>query len=109
MSTCTHCGKYFVPKYASLKLCFDCFKKRDKALAEYDDLVEEVAWLREALIDAEAKQRRAENEQFSQSLIKAPIPPDRLKALVQLCHPDKHGNSQAANDATAWLLAQRGR
>lgn len=39
----------------------------------------------------------------------APIPPDMLKRLIHLCHPDKHGNSQASLLATQWLLEQRGR
>ena len=35
------------------------------------------------------------------------IPPEMLPRLIQLCHPDRHGNSEAANNATCWLLAQR--
>jgi hypothetical protein len=35
----------------------------------------------------------------------APLPPEMLRRLIQLCHPDKHGDSQAANTATVWLLA----
>ena len=31
----------------------------------------------------------------------------RLRQLLQLCHPDKHGGSLAANEVTAWLLQQR--
>lgn len=35
------------------------------------------------------------------------IPPDMLNRLIRLSHPDRHGNSPASNEATAWLLAQR--
>ena len=35
------------------------------------------------------------------------IPPEMLPRLIQLCHPDRHGNSEAANTATVWLLGQR--
>jgi hypothetical protein len=35
------------------------------------------------------------------------VKPDMLARLIRLAHPDKHGNSQASNEATAWLLAQR--
>lgn len=35
----------------------------------------------------------------------APIPPEMLRRLIQLCHPDKHQGSEAANAATRWLLA----
>lgn len=37
----------------------------------------------------------------------ASMPPEMLNRLIRLAHPDKHGNSTAANEATAWLLAQR--
>ena len=37
----------------------------------------------------------------------ANIEPDMLNRLIRLTHPDRHGNSQASNEATAWLLAQR--
>jgi hypothetical protein len=37
----------------------------------------------------------------------AGIPADILQSLIRLCHPDRHGNSEAANAATAWLLSQR--
>lgn len=34
---------------------------------------------------------------------------DRLPQLIGLAHPDKHGNSAAANDITAWLIELRSR
>lgn len=38
----------------------------------------------------------------------APIEPDMLRRLIYLTHPDKHGNSEAANTATRYLLALKG-
>jgi len=35
----------------------------------------------------------------------APIEPGMLRRLIQLCHPDKHGNSESSLLATCWLLA----
>ena len=35
------------------------------------------------------------------------IEPDMLRRLIQLCHPDRHNGSEAANVATAYLLALR--
>ena len=35
------------------------------------------------------------------------IPPGILRRLLWLCHPDRHGDNEAANTATAWLLSQR--
>ena len=34
---------------------------------------------------------------------------EQLPRLLLVCHPDKHGNSQAATKATQWLLEVRGR
>ncbi len=36
-----------------------------------------------------------------------PIDPVMLRRLIQLCHPDRHGGSEAASVATTWLLKQR--
>jgi hypothetical protein len=36
------------------------------------------------------------------------IEPEMLRRLLQLCHPDRHGNSEASNTATRYLLALRG-
>ena len=38
----------------------------------------------------------------------APIEPGMLRRLIQLCHPDRHGNSEASNIATLYLLALKG-
>ena len=38
----------------------------------------------------------------------APIEPGMMRRLVQLCHPDRHGNSEASNIATRYLLALKG-
>lgn len=35
------------------------------------------------------------------------IPGDMLPRLIRLCHPDRHGNNESSNKATAWLLGQR--
>ena len=37
----------------------------------------------------------------------SPIPPEMLRRLIHLAHPDRHGGSEAANTATQWLLSQR--
>jgi hypothetical protein len=38
----------------------------------------------------------------------APIEPGMLRRLIQLCHPDRHGNSEASNTAARYLLALKG-
>ena len=35
------------------------------------------------------------------------VPPEQWRRLVQLTHPDKHGGSAAAVEATRWLLENR--
>ncbi|MFZ4538704.1 hypothetical protein [Propionivibrio sp.] len=35
------------------------------------------------------------------------FPSGMLDRLIRLCHPDKHGGSETATMATAWLLSQR--
>lgn len=35
------------------------------------------------------------------------IPKDMLPKLIQLCHPDRHGNSALSTEVTRWLLEQR--
>ncbi len=52
-----------------------------------------------ALLEAMVREAYSEN--------KALIPCDMLARLIRLAHPDKHGNSQASNEATSWLLSQR--
>ncbi|NCN97541.1 MAG: hypothetical protein GW928_08890 [Rhodoferax sp.] len=37
-----------------------------------------------------------------------PIESGMLRRLIQLCHPDRHGNSAAANIATRYLLELKG-
>ena len=32
---------------------------------------------------------------------------NRVSQLIKLAHPDKHRNTEEANDATAWLLHVR--
>lgn len=36
------------------------------------------------------------------------IEPGMLRRLIQLCHPDRHGNSEASNTATRYLLELKG-
>ncbi len=42
-------------------------------------------------------------------IIECSIPPDMFRKLLMLCHPDKHGNSELAQEVTRWLIAERGK
>jgi len=98
---CSHCLTWFEAKFPNAKLCLTCWKKRERAFAEYDDLCNEV----DRLIGMVGR-LRAELEARQPA---GAIPPAMLKRLIRLCHPDKHGNSETANEATRWLLEQRKR
>jgi hypothetical protein len=78
------------------------------AAKDYAREHKKVLELKRRLADAE---RRADMnfEQWRQVILAkgAPIPLDILQSMIRLCHPDRHGNSEAANKATAWLLKQR--
>jgi len=87
---CTSCGSAFWRKTDEQwkRLCLDCFKRQ------------------------KAKERGQYHYQH-QSYQPPPPPPvaaipdDVLRRLLHLCHPDKHGNSPTATEATQWLLQYR--
>jgi hypothetical protein len=93
--TCPECGDRFEKDAPWKKTCMPCWKESKRV--EHDELLElraEVAALRRRLQAVTATTALA-------------IPPDMLARLIRLCHPDKHGNSEASNTATSFLLAQR--
>ncbi len=97
--TCQMCGSTFYPDQDWKKICILCYKKSKRFESE-SAYYEQILELRE------------ENQRLRYQLAIAKpaasaIPPDILKALIRLAHPDKHGNSQAANHVTACLLDQR--
>jgi hypothetical protein len=107
MKTSEHCAFEFVTsRNEETATCRDCWRK----IHEYDTLAKQVrelsdyaTYLEKELYDARKSRRIA----FSRSNVTARIPPAMLRALISLCHPDKHGGRDIANKATAWLLAQR--
>lgn len=96
ISTCPECGDRFEKDAPWKKTCMPCWKESKRA--EHDELLE----LREEV----AEHRRLLSQILAERKAAA-ISPDMLARLIRLCHPDKHGNSEAANTATQWLLAQR--
>lgn len=103
-ATCEECGGTFTraPGESWKRLCLSCWKAARDKLAQ---------------LTAELAETRAERDRLRLRVLKLEldgqrtkpegIPPEMLRRLVRLCHPDRHGNSKAANEATAWLLAQR--
>jgi len=61
---------------------------------------------------AKKKQAEAGGDRFTEKparviTVMTPIPDDMLMRLIRLCHPDRHGNNEASNMATQWLLSVR--
>lgn len=86
-------------------------------MAQYSAVVidrDRLAWkcssLRDALrmseLDCRILRERAFNPQFAQAK-QSPLPKAQWRRLAQLCHPDRHGGSTAANEAMKWLLEVR--
>jgi hypothetical protein len=87
---CVHCGGLFEPKFPNAKLCYECFKKRERAFREYDDLLDELSALRDLV------------HRFQVGHLELPDP-DVLRFMIQKTHPDRHDQSPVATRAVVWL------
>lgn len=113
-ATCCDCGEGFWREDAERwkRRCFSCWKadkaakenaRQDRAANENNhrnhtcDERELEAWYRRGYEAGHAA---------AIALGEGPPPPfdkTRLRELLQLCHPDKHGGSELANKVTQWL------
>jgi len=72
-------------------------RERRKMQGEKQALLQEIQALRTQI-------GRMQNAQSELSAMEAlGLNDDRLKSMLRLLHPDKHGNSEAANEAAKWL------
>jgi len=79
-ATCPSCGKTYLQDQPWKRICLACYLKgKGKSTPP-------------------ARQLPA---------IEPAIPLDMVRRLIQLCHPDRHGNSEASNTATRFLLQLR--
>jgi hypothetical protein len=80
---CTLCDKVFVRESSNRRkrLCLDCWRQKNGL----------------------------SREAGSHSAGAAGIDTVMLRRLLQLCHPDRHGGSEASHTATQWLLTLRQR
>lgn len=110
-ATCESCGDTFTRAHGESwkRLCLPCWKASPAARkAAPDRLAQLTAELAEARAEsARLRLRVLALELDAQRAKPEGIPPEMLRRLVRLCHPDRHGSSKAANEATAWLLEQR--
>lgn len=120
---CRQCGEFFVADQPWKRVCINCWisNKNRREQHQLEDLQAEVTGLREEIarylrLNQEQQSRIASLElALSAERSRPPgprhngqIPPDMLKRLIQLAHPDRHGGSEAATRVTQWLLEQRG-
>jgi hypothetical protein len=93
---CTSCNRVFFvePAFSWQRLCRSCYAGERSAKQQLIELQAENAQLK---------------VQLSALRLSGPsrLDPRRWRQLLQLCHPDHHANSVAANDATRWLLEIR--
>ncbi len=101
-SICTSCGTSFWrnPDETWKHLCLECWRdSKAKTDRQADNLQ---IRLDKALIENAMLHRKLARLEAGSG-----IPPEMLARLIRLAHPDRHQGSEAANIATAWLLAQR--
>lgn len=99
MNTCTHCGQSFQPKFKAAKLCFSCWRKREYAFEHFDSMASMLDHLQDRL-EMERQQRPGTQQ------AEPPIPAEKVRQLLSLCHPDRHHETpreQTANEVTKWL------
>lgn len=131
---CPKCGDPFYKDETWKRTCLPCYLRKKRAKEErtpdfmelkskYESGIDHRIELAHALSTEKALRRQAEHErdaarararQLETELHNTrlttrttSIEPAMLKRLIQLCHPDRHGGSQAAHTATSWLLEQR--
>ena len=90
---CARCAKPM--KFTQYVLCWRCYTD-DKLKAARQDGYN--CGYRDGRVDA----RHAGGQHGGNG--SADLTEHQLRRFIQLCHPDKHGNSEASVRATQWLL-----
>ena len=70
-------------------------------------LKDEIAEVREQLRLDRAELNRWRTLALSKAQTPPPLPREQWRRFLQLSHPDRHGGSVAAHEATRWLLENR--
>ena len=93
--SCTKCGYEFYADADWKRICIACWRASKNGAASSGN--------ERALVD----HLRSENAALRAELGRAGMPNEMLDRMIRLCHPDRHGNSAASNEVTAWLLNLR--
>ena len=103
IAICKTCGSEFERDEVWKVLCLPCWKKANKPNRASSKAPDELTKLRLKVLILEQQIR-------AYQLFQKPAPriePEMLRRLTMLCHPDRHGNSEASTKATAFLLGMR--
>jgi hypothetical protein len=101
------------PTYVALRKNVRFLTETNKHVRQMADSARKEAtnlWYRVRHLERELEEARNEKGvalPIFSSHAQPSIDSDMLARLIRLSHPDKHGNSKASNEATAWLLALR--
>ncbi len=97
---CPLCGTMFVQDSPWKKICLKCYLKKKKKDGTYQERVKP---------ETKTEYRKEYVYIRDPVYVGAQIEPIMLKRLIQLCHPDRHANSEGANIATRFLLELKSR
>lgn len=96
---CARCAKPM--KFTQYVLCWRCYTDDKIKAARLDGYA---SGYRDGKVDG--KRNTDSNGQHNFKFDSGDLTEKRLRLLIQLCHPDKHSNSEASVRATQWLLAK---
>ena len=109
IKTCAECGDRYQTDFSWSTMCKECYIESKKK--ERNDLEDRLRYCREQASQfreqARQWQERAESAEAQIKAMKG-LDADMLRRLIQLAHPDKHGNSESSKIATQWLIKARG-
>lgn len=118
IATCKCCGKPFPRENAKAwaKECVGCWKVGkgyelaigDKAFINLQEAYEELQKkLDEATKHIETLEAKANGGKASRWVGGTTLDGQRVKDLIKLCHPDRHGNNALSTEVTKWLNSLR--
>ncbi len=124
LTPCIECHTQKTTTYSGIcKVCRDKLLARNERERDTRQKMEAERWRKNFDEEQAAKRTKTTTENAAQSddinfdfdfdLLKIDlgqhdhIAPEMLRRLIHLCHPDKHGGSEASNTATRFLLGLR--
>lgn len=94
---CTVCWK--TEKAYKMTLSDNAFSSMQDAYVALEERVK--------LLEEEVDSLKGPKAKANRSFKGKTIDEEKIKALIRLCHPDRHGNNELSNEVTKWLLSLR--